>query len=185
MDKYDLEMTYRLCSHAITHYFDFTHETVRTKLFAKPKPFEEKKDAVAYVNSNCQTVSGRDAMISVRPCGTIYCRGQRCTRSVVTSRHLCTGLPDGSVALRLFLGSWECLWQVDNTACFCYKDPGLLCSPHAQALMETGKIPVHSYGQCLRNMENHTRTFNKVELFSSYKFCVVSFVGAFATSFLR
>lgn len=74
MDKYDLEMTYRLCSHAITHYFDFTHETVRTKLFAKPKPFEEKKDAVAYVNSNCQTVSGRDAMISVRPCGTIYCR---------------------------------------------------------------------------------------------------------------
>lgn len=61
----------------------------------------------------------------------------------------------------------------------------MLCSPLAQALMETGKIPVHSYGQCLRNMENHTRTFNKVELFSGYKFCVVSLVGAFATSFLR
>lgn len=51
--------------------------------------------------------------------------------------------------------------------------------------METGKIPVHSYGQCLHNMENHTRTFNKEKLFRGYKFCVVSLVGVFATSILR
>lgn len=58
MSQFDIEMTYRLCSQVPVLYFDYNKHQVGA-LFTPPKPFEEKKTGLAYVNSNCAAKSGR------------------------------------------------------------------------------------------------------------------------------
>jgi alpha-1,3-fucosyltransferase 10 len=56
MAMFDIEMTYRRCSQV--HMPFFTTDTWFA-LLQEPIPFDKKANAVAYINSNCHTPSGR------------------------------------------------------------------------------------------------------------------------------
>jgi len=60
MAKFDIEMTYRIRSHIPLPYLRAGH----VEDFAKPLvPFEQKKNAVVYIQSNCGARSGRDDIL--------------------------------------------------------------------------------------------------------------------------
>ena len=64
MAGFDIEMTYRLRSAIPIPYLHREHVLD----FAKPLvPFEEKRDEVIYIQSNCGATSGRDAILSALP----------------------------------------------------------------------------------------------------------------------
>ncbi|KXZ53018.1 hypothetical protein GPECTOR_8g386 [Gonium pectorale] len=58
MKAFDIESTYRTCSQVPVFYFDYNEKQIAS-LFKAPKPFERKKTALVYVNSNCGAKSGR------------------------------------------------------------------------------------------------------------------------------
>ncbi|GFH10376.1 uncharacterized protein HaLaN_05678, partial [Haematococcus lacustris] len=62
MDQFDIEMTYRRCSHVPVPYFQGDYAWVQNVLFGDPVPWEDKLDAVAYINSNCGAATQRDAL---------------------------------------------------------------------------------------------------------------------------
>jgi hypothetical protein len=52
----------RLCSHVGVYYHPETPTKLKT-LFAAPVPYEQKKDGIAFVNSNCGALSGRTQIV--------------------------------------------------------------------------------------------------------------------------
>ncbi|GFR51153.1 hypothetical protein Agub_g13508 [Astrephomene gubernaculifera] len=58
MRVFDIETTYRSCSQVPIFYFDYNPNQL-SKIMKPAKPFEEKKTALVYVNSNCGAKSGR------------------------------------------------------------------------------------------------------------------------------
>ncbi|GLC36243.1 hypothetical protein PLESTB_001364700 [Pleodorina starrii] len=62
MKFFDIESSYRTCSQVPVFYFDYNAQQVAA-LFKPPRSFEEKKTALAYVNSNCGAKSGRSEIM--------------------------------------------------------------------------------------------------------------------------
>ncbi|EFJ51821.1 hypothetical protein VOLCADRAFT_103312 [Volvox carteri f. nagariensis] len=62
MRNFDIESSYRTCSQVPVFYFDYNAQQV-ANLFRPPLPFEEKKTALVYVNSNCGAKSGRSEIM--------------------------------------------------------------------------------------------------------------------------
>ncbi|GLI70403.1 hypothetical protein VaNZ11_015123 [Volvox africanus] len=62
MKHFDIESSYRTCSQVPVFYFDYNAQQVAA-LFKPPVPFEKKKSALVYVNSNCGAKSGRSEIM--------------------------------------------------------------------------------------------------------------------------
>ncbi|KAG2486258.1 hypothetical protein HYH03_015082 [Edaphochlamys debaryana] len=62
MQAFDIESSYRTCSQVPVFYFDYNKEQVKN-LFREPMPFDQKKTALVYVNSNCGAKSGRSEIM--------------------------------------------------------------------------------------------------------------------------
>ena len=67
MDTYEIEMTYRRCSHVPVSNQWQKRTKIQTEALlgvdGPPPPFEARQDAVVYVNSNCGAHSGRDKAV--------------------------------------------------------------------------------------------------------------------------
>jgi alpha-1,3-fucosyltransferase 10 len=62
MSHFDMEMTYRMCSQVPVHYL-VDDLAQLPKLQTPALPFEDKLDAVVYINSNCGAKSGRQQIV--------------------------------------------------------------------------------------------------------------------------
>lgn len=73
MDKYELEMTYRMCSAVPVHFLYYTKDSLVPELYQPVIPTAKKEPHIVYINGNCHPPSGRgeiiDALIKMN--GTI------------------------------------------------------------------------------------------------------------------
>ncbi|KAF5829001.1 hypothetical protein DUNSADRAFT_16705 [Dunaliella salina] len=64
MDEYDVEVSYRTCSQVFASSFDYSPQTLSTRLFLPPLPFEAKENSVAaFLDEDCGTLSKREELV--------------------------------------------------------------------------------------------------------------------------